>query len=621
MRRALTASLATLGVTFFGYLATLAPGLPPGHDSGEFAAAAALTGIAHPPGYPLFSLLSAPVAWLPVGSLCWRLNVMMALFVSLACACLTLATGLAWKRPWLSFLGSTTTAFSLTVWSHAVAVEKYALHLLLLSLWVSWAAVWQSRPREERAGWLSASGALIGVLALTYHYTSFLFLPGLAVFLWKEPPARFEPRALLGLGIGCLPLLFLPLRASQNPGLNWGDPSNWERWLRVVLREGYGVTRMGTQATSGLAWDQVGHYFHSLCWEQYPPFFALLIGLGLWRLVRERDSLALLLALGWFSLGPILALVAAQPEAEIYWDILQRLLSGSFFLSGGLIVYGLLQFPPRAAWGLGTVGLVAALWLHGPRVTLAGQYHLDDTVDAVWQRLPQDSLMVPTSDLMSGALLFRQRVKGERTDVTLIFPGLLSSSWYRKTLPEPLRAVESADALDQVASEWGRPLYWEQVSAETSGRFVPRGLVYQQLSPGQDVPARAPVDQETFTFLESQTRRGNYQERKGRPLLERSLIIHWANAYRTVVPSLEGEERALAATRVVEFQPEGVEDWLVLAEAQLAVEDIQKAQEALLRAYRLDPGRQDIMDRLREMFQQQGRSDEELLQLLREVGQ
>ena len=71
----LTGSAAFLAVWFLGLL-TLAPGYPHG-DSGETAGVALFLGIAHPPGYPLPSLLGNLFArWLPVGSVPWRVSLM-----------------------------------------------------------------------------------------------------------------------------------------------------------------------------------------------------------------------------------------------------------------------------------------------------------------------------------------------------------------------------------------------------------------------------------------------------------------------------------------------------------------------------------------------------------------
>ena len=86
MRRASLLLIALLGLILavFGvYLSTLYPSVP-GGDSGELIVAADQLGVAHPPGYPLFTLLGKIASWLPVGSVAWRVNLLTALLAAAA---------------------------------------------------------------------------------------------------------------------------------------------------------------------------------------------------------------------------------------------------------------------------------------------------------------------------------------------------------------------------------------------------------------------------------------------------------------------------------------------------------------------------------------------------------
>ena len=75
------------------YAWTLYPSVP-GGDSGELTVAAYRLGVAHPPGYPLFTLLGKLFTLLPLGSIAWRMNLLTAVLGSLAAAVLARA---AWK--------------------------------------------------------------------------------------------------------------------------------------------------------------------------------------------------------------------------------------------------------------------------------------------------------------------------------------------------------------------------------------------------------------------------------------------------------------------------------------------------------------------------------------------
>src|SRR6516225_11600139 len=71
------------------YRWTLAPTVTP-TDSGELILAAYGLGVAHPPGVPLWIMLTHMASLLPVGNVAVRINFSSAVFGALACAMLTL---------------------------------------------------------------------------------------------------------------------------------------------------------------------------------------------------------------------------------------------------------------------------------------------------------------------------------------------------------------------------------------------------------------------------------------------------------------------------------------------------------------------------------------------------
>src|SRR6516162_5939415 len=71
------------------YSWTLAPTVTP-TDSGELILAAYGLGVAHPPGVPLWIMLTHIASLVPVGNVAERINFSSAVFAALACAMLTL---------------------------------------------------------------------------------------------------------------------------------------------------------------------------------------------------------------------------------------------------------------------------------------------------------------------------------------------------------------------------------------------------------------------------------------------------------------------------------------------------------------------------------------------------
>ena len=122
-------------------------------DAGELATVAAVLGIAHPTGYPLFSLLSHCFLWIPIGGEeILRLNIFSSLVVALGVgtfyyvllavknyvhasktkgrARVEAAEGLETRIS--AAISALVFGFSTTVWSQSVAIEVYGLHILLI---------------------------------------------------------------------------------------------------------------------------------------------------------------------------------------------------------------------------------------------------------------------------------------------------------------------------------------------------------------------------------------------------------------------------------------------------------------------------------------------------------
>jgi len=232
-------------------------------DGVELTAVATILGIAHPPGYPFFSLLGKIFVQLPLGTIAFRMNLMSAATATILAV---LVASILWRllpmlglikpdrflaRAILSAAAAWTVAFSRTFWCQAGLTEVYLLNaaifagiLLLLLLAMA--------ERDKR--WFLAAVLLTG-LGFGNHTTMVLLVPALAlVGVWLElkprkdrearkrrtmPAERSFPTRLVQLAgfalllgaLGASIYAYLPLRAAKNPPLNWGDPSTARNFL------------------------------------------------------------------------------------------------------------------------------------------------------------------------------------------------------------------------------------------------------------------------------------------------------------------------------------------------------------------------------------------------------
>ena len=143
MRPAALIPLLVAGVTFVVYAGTQAPGLYY-TDTGELAAAASVWGVAHPTGYPLFTLLAHVWTLLPWPSVIGGLNVFAAALMAAASSAFYLAARALLARVFptlaertssvLALVATGLFAFSPTAWAQTTALEVYGLQMLLLAL-------------------------------------------------------------------------------------------------------------------------------------------------------------------------------------------------------------------------------------------------------------------------------------------------------------------------------------------------------------------------------------------------------------------------------------------------------------------------------------------------------
>ncbi len=221
------------------YVATLAPSVATVFDDSlEFQVVLPSLGIAHPTGYPLYTLLGWLASRLPVGDLAYRVNLLSALAGAATVGVLFLVARRLDCSRLPAILMSITFALSTIWWSQATIAEVYSLHglavALILYLTLS--------DRGTRTPWL----ALVFGLALAHHRTTLLLAPGVGVYLlWSDPGVLRRPRDLAMLALAfLLPLgiyLYLPLRGQSVASLDGVMIDSWDSFRRHVLASDYGA--------------------------------------------------------------------------------------------------------------------------------------------------------------------------------------------------------------------------------------------------------------------------------------------------------------------------------------------------------------------------------------------
>ncbi|MEQ1918493.1 MAG: DUF2723 domain-containing protein [Elusimicrobiota bacterium] len=288
---------------FAFYLSGASPAIAP-RDCADMTTAAYTLGVAHPPGYPLYSVLGH--LWLtvfPWGNPAYALAVLSCL----AAACAATFVFLGVRRRcgvWAALTSAGLIVFSAPLWKFALIQEKYALHACFV------AVLFYLSEGEKVDVWRRARlSGLIAGLGLVNHQSLLLFLPG-CLLLWRAECRRFNsslsqvfavafPWALAGLSL----YAFL-----------WVRLGSFSVATATMLRTQYGAGTLSAQLARPLTPERAVHLFawslKMSAWSiGLPAAAAAIYGAALsWREDRGRAAGLLFAAL---LSGPFFIIVAS----------------------------------------------------------------------------------------------------------------------------------------------------------------------------------------------------------------------------------------------------------------------------------------------------------------------
>ena len=301
------------GVVFCVYYATMYRTLA-GGDSGDIVSTSCALGVAHPPGYPLQTLLGALfLRVLPWGSPAWRVNMVSVLCGALAsgqvfrASCLLLRelqgvpAGIgAGVRPsqadaaacrWAASLGALMFALSPTVWMYSTHAEVFALNNLLVATLVYLAlthSAYISAPSAARRpdDVAVAAAFVIGLGISNQHSFVLSGLPAVFLALVKSQGSLLRPAMLVKLVLaglaGLTPYSYLVWASRDPSSSSWGEPHSLEGFLWHFLRRDYGTFTVLPGVTNSVGFRRYLWEYARHVWAQTPAGWGLCcIALGL----------------------------------------------------------------------------------------------------------------------------------------------------------------------------------------------------------------------------------------------------------------------------------------------------------------------------------------------------
>ena len=458
---------------FLCYLTTIAPSIIQ-IDSGELTAVQAIAGIAHPTGYPLFTIIGYIFSKLPFpSSTAFQLNILAALWCSLGVGMFVYTSKFILDnidrfRPFgktrelkrkktkqketkkvqsgyripeslkymASIGGGLFLGLSRTYWFQSTSVEVYSMHIFLISLIIlvllkAYVYNDESKVFSVKNPWIIL--AVVLALGFSNHMTTLLILPGIAYLYFSKEKLNTASIKQTGLMLLVFfPLLiiiysYLPLRAAQNPAIDWGNPVDFERIMRHISGKQYQVWLF---SSAEAAKKQLAYFINNLPLEY---IFTLIVSIiGLFESFVRARKLAL------FLLITFLSTVAYSINYDINdidsYFLLAYITIAYFSVFGITKIYDIIRLEKYKLPGvvlLVAVLFAAEFFINYKDTDQSDTYTFEDYTKAILSSTDKNSIVFSYLwDYFVSPSYYFQYVDNYRKDVAVIDKELLRRSWY-----------------------------------------------------------------------------------------------------------------------------------------------------------------------------------------------
>jgi hypothetical protein len=516
-------------------------------DSGELAVACGTLGIAHPPGYPLYTLLGRLFCILHPGEIIQAVSFLSvvcgigsAIFFFLTCRILFSSLHPGDRKTSLTLVAAAMSGmlllYSPQVWILSVTNEVYALHLLFLSAITF--LVTRARFTAGRSD-IRTFALIAYIVGLSFcNHSSTIFVAA-AIMLWviadrslRRQFSRLATTAAIMLPIAISSYLYLPIRASQSPLLNWGNPSTFENFIRHASGWQYRTWMFNKP------FDEHISSMLDLIRMTVTEFPIALIIPALFGLIHlfKRDRILSACLLVILVLNIVFAAGYTIPEIDTY--LLPMIFIYALFCAVGIATLVDLAFRklPRLPKGKAPAVVAAIFLLVGIHLIVTGRMFTDRSrydyvekqTDMLLASMEPRAILLTSNWSFYSPLMYRQLVDRKRLDVTAIDFELLRRSWYydylekidpdlsrniefeRKRLMPQLKLFERGLQYEQkeiedafqslitaIMSTPGRPKYIDHgTQFRDLARFtrIPQGIVYRLIGPDESYIPRPPIE-------------------------------------------------------------------------------------------------------------------------------
>ena len=265
-------------------------------DSGNFIMSSFFLGVAHPPGYPLHTLLGSLIIHLvPFGSIAFRMNLLSGICGAASCAMIWIFVRMILKGRIYAYAAAFMFGFSNTLWSLSIITEVYSLNVLMFFIVLNFCYFFSATGSQKALCFAALS---LGLGLSNHLHLMLLGVPGLLLVVW--PRLR---ELLIGLK-GAIPLFILGLfpyavmvwRSQANPVVSFYGPiDTFHKFIFFITRQGHKELDYSTSADLHDKLLFTANFFYQ-CAIEFTPLglIPVMIGfIGMWKRLRAGVCIGL----------------------------------------------------------------------------------------------------------------------------------------------------------------------------------------------------------------------------------------------------------------------------------------------------------------------------------------
>jgi len=441
-------SIATFLTFFLG-------DFPGWFDSGQLALGIQTLGVTHAPGQPIYVLIGKVFALFPFGSIAFRTSLLSAFCCAGIALCISFLISTLLRNlqdcekaslfKATFYLPSMFFLLHPSIGLQATRTEVYAFMLLLTLLNLVFLIL--AHQTQDARHYFSASFSL-GLSLGVHPVMGLAFLPGFILMILcfqKSQRVRLFFQTTIWIGIGLMIYVYLPLRASTQPLLNWDDPVNFRRFFAFITAKDFQSSfHKVSQYSAASSAASIVQFLDT--WTKLFSVPSML--LAFWGVVtlfyrgkRIVAGLLLLLLISSFSPWITLNFVLGNPDVHGYASPSLALL---FVLAsiGAINLFQRLPVRQEISYILGSLLCLSTLYkpISGGVATFAAHGGEDaEILSRYLDHAPQAGSIFVASDHWLFPLWYRSYIEGRRPDVKIVGEGLLPASWYRRQINKKYR--------------------------------------------------------------------------------------------------------------------------------------------------------------------------------------